>query len=743
MVELAKGNFTYTREDGLVVVLSWQEQQAFEEYNPEDGYSLGRFFSLVDFAVGVDCGQMATPYDATLQNFDIHFLNRGFNGEVENQFTGTAEIGGTDTKIISQGTVKLLREPNTPLTFTYTISLDTPDGTITQETSGVLPGVYPWGNITFPDLTDENSEPTIYYITPERGFWPDVFTLDLYMLNEQGEVDIFQTMPRQSFLLNLDSNHEKIVIHPDMANQLYSESKHRKEVGIRWVFISNVDEKQYVEQVDKVYTAANAEPYFTNISFSNENPDGHLARMFGRATNGTGELAADVDAGLSYEAHWDNETGAFQFENYLDDTMPLVKNYPGEYGTPAGNLVYDITVRARKGAYINTIKIEQGDQVIEGKAIGWGGKTDDGLYYYYSLGTLGSPPTMTIGTGDFIVTATDSRGLKVSRKIKVKTYDYLSTTCAVQAIQPSIDGKWALDVKGQFHSSTPGADFIPKLECYYKLKGDDTYSSWEVPQEDIITNNNTYSTLIDIGDIVEGTAGEFYVSAYAYTDTWKVLYIRNIEGQIIAQYEPYTVIAEEVWAGHPVESNHERISNLPVFDWSAEDFNFNVPVNVNGDMVVNGFNITEDIEYGSWTPACNCVSNPEEANGYFLRVKDMVIVQFYFQGIVDISIGNDILYFTGLPYDTDSSRWYAGGGNCSNYATREGDSLGLFTGWSIEGDKIYGRTNSGSSTQEIQSYAGGTYRFNRHNSGGYVVGGLTSTGAMLYASGTIAYKCNI
>lgn len=754
MVELAKGNLRFVREDGFIMYLSWQERQDFEEFANNDAIIESRFFSLVDFALVVDSSQMETPYAVgSDQNFDIHFLNRGYNGEIENQFTGSVDVGYdglNGTKIAIQDTVKLLREQNTPLTFTITVVLDTPDGTINQTASGTLPAVYPWGNVTFPDLNDEGMEPTIYYITPERGYLPTTFTLDLYIHNDAGQIDTTLEMIRQQFLLNLDLNHEKIIIDPIMKQQLYDKALTRKEVVIRWVFTSDVDDKLYIEQTLKTYTVANALPYIHMISIGNENPDYHLSKALGLATpfvDGADLSAAGLPP--SYE-YFVNDFGVVQLEQYYDDIAPLVRNYPGEINTPAGNLMYSVYATALKGATIKSIKIEQGDQVIEGLTkTGIVGGLDN---------AFANAPQMSISTGEFKITVTDSRGLTATKTVKLKILDYVAPTCTVTAVQPTemFDGKWYLKITGQYHSEAlPGTTLHPRLSFGYKLKGEDTFTWEDVPTEEITFNGNNYSALVAVGDYIDGTAGTFVANMSAISYSWNAVYIEAEEypdGWAAAYYfekqeEPYQVITSDginplVDLGY-VQSNEEKISNLTVFDWSAEDFNFNVPVNVNGDMVVNGFNITEDIEYGEWTPVCNCVSAPEYAKGYFLRVKDMVVIQFYFQGTIDVFLPDTALYFSGLPFDTDSDREYAGGGSCTGYAKSEEDGYGVFTCWSIEGDLIYGRIASPDTESEVQSYPGGVYRFMRAKGGGYIRGGLLLNSPTLYASGTIAYKCNI
>ena len=92
-----------------------------------------------------------------------------------------------------------------------------------------------------------------------------------------------------------------------------------------------------------------------------------------------------------------------------------------------------------------------------------------------------------------------------------------------------------------------------------------------------------------------------------------------------------------------------------------------------------------------------------------------------------------ITIYQAMPISTHSQcRFYP---TCSNYM--KGSSTEYFTGWSIEGNLIYGRTNS-NGTSDRRTINGKTYTFYYDTGSDYLLVGFT--GQNLCASGTIMYK---
>ena len=313
----------------------------------------------------------------------------------------------------------------------------------------------------------------------------------------------------------------------------------------------------------------------------------------------------------------------------------------------------------------------------------------------------------------FYVVVEDSRGIRTSNSAQATSfieYFYPTTHIKIDNIS-STGGETRLTAIGiAFNGSFGSVSNSITVQCRYKPEGG-SYSSWITMPATISGNNYTATTSIS-----------------------------GLNYQI-----KYTFQSRIVDAITTVNGKEFTTKLMPVFDWGQGDFRFNVPVNIDGNLIVNG-SITSsdpgggepvnDYETGSWTPRCNACSSPTYALGSYVKVKNMCIINFYYEGTTNKFLQNSYLYFSGLPYTPDSSRsWQSGGGTCSNYM--KGSSTEYFTGWSIEGNLIYGRTNS-NGTSDRRTINGTSYTFYYDTGSDYLLVGFT--GQNLCASGTIMYK---
>lgn len=153
--------------------------------------------------------------------------------------------------------------------------------------------------------------------------------------------------------------------------------------------------------------------------------------------------------------------------------------------------------------------------------------------------------------GDFNFTATDSRGLEVSNSVSLEVIPYVNLSCNTKVGMPTTDGKVSVEISGNYFAGSFGAT-SNNLSVYYRYKENDgSYGGWvEMPK---IISGNTYSATVELNDLN-------YLSSYTF--------------QAMAQDKLMAVLSAE-----------RTVKTTPVFDWSKEDFKFNVPVSFVGDVI--------------------------------------------------------------------------------------------------------------------------------------------------------------
>lgn len=150
----------------------------------------------------------------------------------------------------------------------------------------------------------------------------------------------------------------------------------------------------------------------------------------------------------------------------------------------------------------------------------------------------------------FYFTITDSRGLGMTRDKHLTMVEYIKLTCNAKFETPTVDGAIEYSIAGNFYFETFGA-VVNTLEVQvrYRLADSDTFSAW-MPADTVTKKTKTYTASGAI-------TGLDYTKAY-------VCEARAIDKLMT------------------ISSGVERVKTAPVFDWGEEDFNFNVPVTIQG-----------------------------------------------------------------------------------------------------------------------------------------------------------------
>jgi hypothetical protein len=148
-------------------------------------------------------------------------------------------------------------------------------------------------------------------------------------------------------------------------------------------------------------------------------------------------------------------------------------------------------------------------------------------------------------SGDFVFRATDSRGNTTTLPVQVPFIEYQGPTCSIGNNKPDTDGDFTLTASGVCYTGDIAGAGPNDLYALYRYKeSSGVYSDW---MEMSITKGDS----------------QYTATARLTGLDYKTTYIFQCRvGDLIA-----SATTDEV-----------AIKSMPVFDWSGEDFNFNVPV---------------------------------------------------------------------------------------------------------------------------------------------------------------------
>lgn len=153
-----------------------------------------------------------------------------------------------------------------------------------------------------------------------------------------------------------------------------------------------------------------------------------------------------------------------------------------------------------------------------------------------------------IDINSIVVTATDSRGYTTTQTVRIPLLDYVPLTCDLSDDRPDTEGNYNFYVTGNyFNSSFPNRANSLLVEYRYGVAGGE-YTEWTRLTPTI--TDNTYSAPVSITGLDYKTTYDFQARA---VDELMIVY----------------------------NTDTPPIRSTPVFDWSGEDFNFNVPVHFN------------------------------------------------------------------------------------------------------------------------------------------------------------------
>lgn len=168
---------------------------------------------------------------------------------------------------------------------------------------------------------------------------------------------------------------------------------------------------------------------------------------------------------------------------------------------------------------------------------------------YFSMTHSNSETFVGHNNGVFRFGATDTRNRSAVKTITLATVDYRSPTVSIDGVEINTSGVATIDISGTWFKGSFGKVSNDITVSYrYKPNSSSSWGSWTTIPNVTKNNDGTFSVTTTKNGL-------------SYTETY------NFEARV--QDAINTVSSKEYIA-----------KSLPVFDWSADDFNFNVPVSV-------------------------------------------------------------------------------------------------------------------------------------------------------------------
>ena len=182
------------------------------------------------------------------------------------------------------------------------------------------------------------------------------------------------------------------------------------------------------------------------------------------------------------------------------------------------------------------------------------GSTMVNQYFYYQRNyypmNIQNTISLTGGyDGVFDFGAIDTRSRKGTSRITLTAIDYRRPTIAIDDVSISTSGVATINITGTWFNGSFGATANTLTVQYrYKSSSSSSWGSWTTISNVTKNSDGTYSA----------TATK---SGLSYTNTY------NFEARVT---DKINTVSSKEYTG----------KSLPVFDWSKDDFNFNVPVSI-------------------------------------------------------------------------------------------------------------------------------------------------------------------
>lgn len=155
-----------------------------------------------------------------------------------------------------------------------------------------------------------------------------------------------------------------------------------------------------------------------------------------------------------------------------------------------------------------------------------------------------------VENGKFSFSVTDSRGNTTTKSVTKTMVNYVKLSCNIGSSTPDASGRYDMEITGAyFYGSFGAVDNTLTVQYRYRKQGSSTWGAWTAV-DSVQPIGFTYLARAKVEGLDYQTAYEFQARA---TDKLAT-----------------------------VTASAKTVKSLPTFDWSETDFNFNVPVTVQG-----------------------------------------------------------------------------------------------------------------------------------------------------------------
>ena len=220
------------------------------------------------------------------------------------------------------------------------------------------------------------------------------------------------------------------------------------------------------------------------------------------------------------------------------DIVAITKN-DTKFVKGYSNAQITVTATANNGATVSSCMIKNSNRTVNG-----------------FTATFGS-----ISDNTFEVVVTDSRGISKTQIFSIDMVEYKNITCTIAASPPTTDGATKITIQGTYTNGSLGAT-ANTIQIQYRYYAQGTEAGAWVNTEHS-PNGNAYKAELSFTDLDYKTA---YVFEGKATDA-----LSTATSSVVAK-------------------------TTPVFSWSNDDFEFNVPVNIDGKIEATSAEISGNVQ---------------------------------------------------------------------------------------------------------------------------------------------------
>ena len=243
--------------------------------------------------------------------------------------------------------------------------------------------------------------------------------------------------------------------------------------------------------------------------------------------------------------------GGQTFLKSVDRTLTIANPAPtlNPTVTDSNDVTYALTGdRSKLVKYHSNAKVTFGASAVKGATL----KSKKVTCATQALTADGTMQGVESGTFSFSVT--DSRGNTTAKTVTKDMVNYVRLSCNLGDGMPDGEGTFALEVTGAcFYGSFGAVDNTLAVEYRYRVQGAETWGTW-----------TAVDSVLPLG--------------FTYLARARV---EGLDYQATYQFQARATDKLET-----VTTPEKTVKSLPTFDWSGTDFNFNVPVTVQGHNVV-------------------------------------------------------------------------------------------------------------------------------------------------------------